>query len=86
MTIDRFLRSARWTEARLALEVRKTAPDLSTSQATIHRLRRRGQKASAEVAIAIELATDGKVRAEEVPMARVTRWALAQLRSTRPAA
>ena len=81
MTIGAFLKRERWTETKLAHEVEKALPGCSTSQTTIHRLKRRQQRARLELALAIERATDGRVRAEEVPLTRASRRTLELLRS-----
>jgi len=74
MTLDRLLKEPDWTEERLALAV-------GVDQSTVNRLRRRGRKASLGLALRIEEATAGIVRAEEVPMSRAARRDLARLRT-----
>ena len=53
-----------------------------TSQSTINRLRNKRRKAGLALALRIEAATDGQVRAEDLPMTRKTRESLRILRAT----
>ena len=52
-----------------------------TTQSTVNRLRNRKLKAGLVLALRIEEATDGQVRAEDLPLAPRTRAALRMLRS-----
>ena len=75
MTIDAFLKTTGWTEKHLGLLCKPPV-----RQHTINRLRRRERKASLDVALGIERATEGRVGADEVPLSKRTRRALDQLR------
>lgn len=83
----------RWTASRLAKAASRHLPRGKTvGPSTITRLRRdegtRGdgggrrqtRTASLTLALAIELATDGRVRAEDLPLSRESRRLLKQLR------
>jgi len=93
MTIETYLARQGWTAADLAREVRHHLPrGVRTNPATIHRLlrgdtragpRRALRTASPELALAIERATGGVVRAEDVPVSRATRRLLRQMRPLR---
>lgn len=74
MTLDRFFAESGWTEERLASEA-------GADQSMINRLRTGARKASLPLALRIEKATSGKVRAEEIPMKRASRAALSGLRA-----
>jgi len=88
--IESYLSRQGWTAADLAREVRNHLPrGVRTNPATIHRLlradtragpRRALRTASPELALAIERATGGAVRADEVPVSRATRRLLRAFR------
>ena len=88
VTLDQLLDRQEWTVTRLCAEIAKTGPKVWPS--TLARLRREGvpeeqqRDASLSLALAIEQATEGMVRAEEVPLSARTRSALARLRSPAP--
>ena len=72
--LDRFFEETGWAEEQLAAAVR-------VRQSMINRLRRAKRQASLELALRIEDATGGRVRAEEVPMAKATRQSLRTIRA-----
>ncbi len=73
MTLDRLLKEPDWTEERLAAAV-------GVDQSTVNRLRRRQRRAGLGLALRIEAATGGLVRAEDLPMSKEARRDLAQVR------
>jgi len=78
MDLDRWLTEDGRSEGKLARLARTTQP-------TVNRLRNRKLKAGLVLALRIESATDGQVRAEDLPLAPRTRAALRMLRSTQGA-
>lgn len=89
MRLDDLLKRKDWNATKLALRVRAHLPRSArkTSPSTIARLRRGNRTetrtASAELALAIERATDGLVRAEEVPLSPEARRTLKLVRLAR---
>ena len=71
--LDGLFRDDDWTEERLAAAV-------GADQSTLNRLRRRKRQAGLGLALRIERATAGLVRAEDVPMSRSARKDLRSLR------
>lgn len=65
----------------LAEEVRKTGLAPNCHAASLNRLRHRRRFASLEFALAIERATGGEVKAEELPLTGRTRVMLATFRA-----
>ena len=68
-----------WTQERVAASAR-------TSQGTISRLTQRRRKAGLGLALRIEKATEGLVRAEDIPMSPSARRDLRELRKIDEAA
>ena len=80
--LETFLRKRRWTYEMLAEELR-------VNRSTIHRLltgKKTQRNASLALAIGIERATGGVVRAEDVPLSKRSRAALREMRQARSAA
>ena len=73
--LSEFLITPDWTQDRLASEAR-------TTQGTISHLCAGTRKASLALALRIERATGGQVRAEDVPMTRRARVDLRELRAS----
>ena len=73
MRLDQLFHTTAWTE-------KKLADFVETGQPTISRLRRRDGNGSLGLAIRIEKATDGKVRAEDVPLSKKSRRELRMFR------
>lgn len=93
MRLDELLDRPDWTAVRLAREVRKHMPRSArkTTPSTIGRLLRAGSRkqvrtASVELALAIEKATDGLVRAQEVPLSAEAKRVMRVLRAPQPQA
>jgi hypothetical protein len=92
MRLDDYLARDDASVTELAQKVRRHLPRGSrTTPSTLSRLKRTpGQKelrtASPLLALAIEKATDGLVKAEQVPLSRESRRVLRQLRSASPLA
>lgn len=93
MRLEKFLDQPDQTPAELVERIRRHLPrGTKTSTSTLSRLKRvPGQKqfrtASLTLALAIEKATDGQVRAEDLPLTSETKRLLRHLRdSARPLA
>lgn len=87
MRLDEMLAQEGWSASRLALKVRRYLPRSArkTTPSTIGRLLRVGNRkqqrtASLELALAIEKATEGQVRAEELPLSHGTKRLLKVIR------
>lgn len=65
---------AGWKDADLAARIPGCHPS------TILRIRKRQRRASLALALAIERASNGEIKAESLPLSRSSRAALAQLR------
>lgn len=83
MTLDRLFETTDWTEERLAKAAK-------VGQPTINRLRNQKRTASLGLALRIEEATGGKVRAQDLPLSKQATRDLKMVRgpgaSRRPAA
>lgn len=79
MNLTKLLSRPEWTQEKLAAAVRKRGQP-KTTQATISRLVTRTRCASMEFALALEEATGGLVRAEDLPLSKRTWQALRRLR------
>jgi len=79
--LDRLLSQPGWTEERLVAAVRRGGLR-KTSQSTVNRLRNGKRVAGLALALAIEAATGGQVKAEELPISRRTRSALRGVRAS----
>ena len=75
MKLDQLFEKGGWTEHKLAVLA-------GTGQPTINRLRRGDRTASLGLAFRIERATDGQVRAEDVPLSKKSRRDLRLLRKS----
>ena len=71
--LERLFRTTDWAEGRLARAA-------EANQSTINRLRRNKRLAGLGLALRIERATDGLVRAEDVPMSTASRRDLLAIR------
>jgi len=79
VTLERFFTESGWTEEQLAAAAR-------IDQSTVNRIRRRVRKVSVGLALRIEAATGGRVRADELPMTKGTQQALSVVRMSTGAA
>lgn len=82
MTLDRYLSGDDVSEQALAEAARRHLPaGTKTNQSTINRIRHRERTAGLALALAIERATDGKVRAESLKLSPEDRRLLREVRS-----
>jgi hypothetical protein len=86
--LEDFQAAEGWTDDRIAREVRRYLPrGTKTGPSTISRLKRRSARkqvrhASVTLALAIEQATNGKVRAEDLPLTAESKRLLRTLRQS----
>lgn len=80
MRLETLMRREGWTDQRVA-EAMGRAGHRKVNAVTIYRLRTHRRTASADFALALERATGGLVRAEDVPITAKTRRILRRLRA-----
>ncbi len=79
MKLKTLLKRSDWTEERLAAELRKYGLK-TTRQSTINCIKNGTRNCGLQLALAIELATEGAVRVEELPLSKDSKRAMRQIR------